>query len=177
MKYSIDEDILDEGGSAEFYSIKNRKNMGFKQFRNKQDALFAFKTQKLLNKFGLAPKIYGKVCRLSFKYKKTSIKTNWGFITQKVSVPHNTYKYPSCVKMMKKIQELVEDIKKNTGLDFWDCHEYNVGYTKTKRLVCIDTGAESFKEDSNAWGHENPGPKCEYCKDYGFITQCKCGDY
>ena len=60
-----------------------------------------------------------------------------------------------------------------TGLKFWDCHWYNIGTVKRGRknkVVCIDTGKESFDGDSNAWGFAEPGPKCCYCEKY----QCKC---
>jgi hypothetical protein len=68
-----------------------------------------------------------------------------------------------------KLQNLVEKIKDKTGMKFWDCHWSNVGYLKGK-LVCIDTGKESFTPYCNAWGFEDAGPKCPYCSKY----QCYC---
>jgi hypothetical protein len=76
---------------------------------------------------------------------------------------------------MKEIQSLVEEIYQKTGLKFWDCHWYNVGTVKRhnkRKVVCIDTGKESFDGDSNAWGFADPGPKCSYCNRY----KCKCED-
>ena len=76
---------------------------------------------------------------------------------------------------MKNIQSLVEDIREKTGLKFWDCHWYNVGLVNRNnraKLVCIDTGKESFNGVSNAWGFADPGPKCCYCNTY----QCKCSE-
>ena len=37
----------------------------------------------------------------------------------------------------------------------------NIGLIKRrkKKLVCIDTGKESFSGYSNAWGYLDPGPK------------------
>jgi hypothetical protein len=67
----------------------------------------------------------------------------------------------------------VDNIRDKTGLKFWDCHWTNIGYIKRGRrklLVCIDTGAESFTPYCNAWGFEEPGPKCPYCDKY----QCYC---
>lgn len=176
MKYTIDINHFDEGGSAEFYDIKEDKNLGFKQFRNKRHATLAYKKQKLLSRFGLAPKVYGKVCRLEIKIKNFggeeytySDYTNWGYVTEKARIADEKV----MKKRLKEIQSLVESIEKKTKLKFWDCHYWNVGYIKRNnkaKLVCIDTGTESFDSSSNAWGFENPGPKCDYCKKY----QCKC---
>lgn len=177
MKYTIDIDSVgsyDEGGSAEFYSITEDRSIGFKQFRNKNRATSAWKKQKLLHKFGLAPKVISNICRLNIQYPNTDIthKTNWGFITEKARLVDEKIMR----KRMKDIQKLVNNIHQKTGLKFWDCHYYNIGYIKHKnksKLVCIDTGNESFDPDSNAWGFSFPGPKCNYCNRY----QCICIDY
>ena len=50
MKYTIKNDIsYDEGGSAEFYHIKENKFLGFKQFGSKRSATAAYNRQKLLD--------------------------------------------------------------------------------------------------------------------------------
>ena len=67
MKYTIDLNRWDEGGSAEFYHIKEDKNLGFKQFRNKKSANAAYNKQKLLSKFDLAPKVYGRVHKIKIQ--------------------------------------------------------------------------------------------------------------
>jgi hypothetical protein len=176
MKYTIDIDVFDEGGSAEFYKIKENKNLGFKQFRNKKFAISAYNRQRLLSKFGLAPKVYGKVCRLEIKIENFAGEdytytdhTNWGFVTEKAKILDDKI----MSKRLKEIQNLVESIEKKTKLKFWDCHYWNIGYIKRNnktKLVCIDTGTESFDSMSNAWGFDNPGPKCSCCHRY----QCKC---
>ena len=69
--------------------------------------------------------------------------------------------------LCNKIEEL--------GFHFADNHIGNLGYVKRKgrrKLVCIDTGAESFSSIANAWGFGKPGPKCDYCSRY----QCRCND-
>lgn len=173
--YTIDIDALDyydEGGSAEFYCVKQDKNLGFKQFRNKKHAISAWKQQKLLSKFGLAPKVIGNICKLKIDHPNYIGKTGWGFITEKAKLVDET----KMKKRLREIQKLVDDIHSKTGLRFWDCHYYNIGYIKYKnktKLVCIDTGNESFDRDSNAWGFSKPGPKCNYCNKY----QCSCADY
>lgn len=174
MKYTIDNnlDSIDEGGSSEFFHIKENKRLGFKQFRNKQSAKNAFDKQKLLSKFGLAPKVYGKVRKLKIKDNLCTYETNWGYITEKAKLVNEK----TMSRRLKEIQKLVETIHKKTKLKFWDCHYWNVGYIKRKnkaKLVCIDTGTESFSRDSNAWGFADPGPKCNYCNAY----RCYCSSY
>lgn len=173
MKYIVDGYNFDEGGSAEFYHILTHKDLGFKSFRNKNEANKARKRQKILSKFGLAPKVLGDICKLPMKlFNGDFCETNWGYITEKAHLVDE--------KIMKKrlrdIQKLVEKIQEKTGLKFWDCHYWNVGYIKRNnkaKLVCIDTGSESFIRDSNAWGMNQPGPKCNFCKKY----QCDCSIY
>jgi hypothetical protein len=171
MKYTIELNSSGEGGSAEFYDIKEHKDRGFKQFRNKKFANAAYQKQKLLSQYGLAPKVYGKVCKLKIRHQSICIDTNWGYVTEKAKiVDENIMK-----NKLKQIQFLVENIEKKTKLKFWDCHYWNIGYIKRKnktKLVCIDTGSESFSSLSNAWGLSSPGPKCDYCNKY----QCDCAD-
>lgn len=161
-KYSI-EFLESEGGSAQFYSIIGHKKIGFKEFANKRLAQKSYSVQKKLAKLGLAPKVYGNLRKLPFK--GTPYKSNWGYVTQVVDVGMRV--------SLKKIQNLVDQIYSKTKLKFWDCHEYNVGKIgrgKDSKLVIIDTGPESFTSNANAWGNENPGPKCsECCK-----LNCKC---
>jgi hypothetical protein len=177
MKYTIDLNRFDEGGSAEFYNIKENKNLGFKQFRSKKSATNAYNKQKLLSKFGLAPKVYGKICKLEIVVTVGGYgdytypdQTNWGYVTERARIADETV----MKKRLKEIQSLVQSIEKKTKLKFWDCHYYNMGYIKRNnkaKLVCIDTGSESFNRDANAWGFNSPGPKCNYCNKY----QCRCG--
>lgn len=171
MRYELENDYS-EGGSAEFYYIKGRKDLGFKQFRNKRCADIAYKNQKKLSKYGLAPKVIGKVRKLKINIKDSLIEnfkidTNWGYVTEMAKIPSYTPELKP--KFLKKIQVLVDQIQEKTKLKFWDCHYDNVGYVKRKnriKLVCIDTGKESFCSLSNAWGNANPGPSCNQCNKY-----------
>lgn len=174
MKYTIELDHSGEGGSAEFYLIKEDQNLGFKQFRNKKFATRAYEKQKLLSRYNLAPKIIGSICKLPIvidscpNYK---LNTNWGYITERAKILDENI----MARRLEDIQKLVENIERKTKLKFWDCHYYNIGYIKRKnksKLVCIDTGNESFSPLSNAWGLSSPGPKCEYCNKY----HCDCSD-
>lgn len=175
MKYTINGEsmgLCHEGGSAEFYTLLGKNTLGFKQFRNKKSATNAYTKQKLLSKFGLAPKVYGKVCKLPIKSDYYSGISNWGYVTESAKLVDERV----MSKRLKEIQILVENIQKKTNLKFWDCHYWNVGYIKRKnkaKLVCIDTGNESFDRECNAWGFSEPGPKCNYCNKY----QCKCSIY
>lgn len=174
INYQIDySHWSDEGGYCQVYPIVNNPDLIFKEFRNKKHAVQSYKYQKKLEKFDLAPKIHSKVCRLKFADDGDIIfdePSDWGYVMEKAVVHHAATKIS-----MKQIQKLVEEISEKTGLKFWDCHWYNVGLVKRGRkqkLVCIDTGKESFDGLSNAWGFADPGPKCSYCDKY----ECKCED-
>lgn len=169
MKYTInsdDVDCYDEGGCAEFYRIKEDSTIGFKQFGSKKNAIKAYNRQKLLSKYDLAPKIIGPMTQLDFEWGE---KTGWGYVTERAKILSDKV----MKKRLKDIQRLVNTINKKTGLKFWDCHYWNIGYIKRQnkaKLVCIDTGPESFMSLVNAWGFNTPGPKCDYCNKY----QCRC---
>jgi hypothetical protein len=192
--YLIDSDNVfsDSGGYCDFLPIKGCLELGFKSFKRKDKAQQALDYQKKLAKFNLAPIPITDLCKIPYYFdpqilavwtpKETT--TNWGFVTEKASMLEPETIDIDCTKLghckytyryLPKIQKLVEDIKEKTGLKFWDCHEHNVGYIKRGRkklFVCIDTGPESFKGYANAWGFEEPGPKCPYCLKY----QCKCSE-
>lgn len=153
--------LTDEGGSASFYILKESKTLGFKEFNSKPQAEYAYKIQKKLARLGLAPKVYGKICKLKFA-NCDDYYTGWGFLTQIAKIRKKLSR--------KKIQELVDNIHKKAKLLFWDCHEYNIGILNNK-YVCIDTGRESFDSICNSWGNMNPGPFCKECGKHS----CSCG--
>lgn len=158
---------FNEGGYCQVYPIKHKKRLVFKEFKNKKKAQEAYKYQKLLSKFDLAPQLYSDICKLEFDSSIID-PTAWGFVTESATI------YDPATKIsMRDIQILVDNINNKTGLKFWDCHWYNIGMVKrgnTNKVVCIDTGKESFDGYANAWGFAEPGPKCCYCEKY----QCKC---
>jgi pyruvate carboxylase len=166
--YTIDTAWFDEGGYCQVYPIKNHKHLVFKEFSNKARAKNSYMINKKLAKYDLAPKIFGKIQKLKYTYGGIEITTDWGYITDYAKTHEAKTKIS-----MKQIQSLVINIENNTGLKFWDCHYYNVGLIKrgrSQKLVCIDTGKESFEPTANAWGNPDPGPKCSYCNKY----LCKC---
>lgn len=172
INYEIDySGWFEEGGYCQVYPIKDHKRLVFKEFRNKKKASEALFYQTKLAKFDLAPKIYSSICKLKFAQEKDILfdeQSDWGYITEYAKACR-----PNKDATMPEIQSLVDDILIKTGLKFWDCHWYNIGFikrNKKKKIVCIDTGKESFNGISNAWGMSTPGPKCCFCKKY----QCDC---
>jgi hypothetical protein len=178
--YIIDISWHDSGGYCDFLPIKNHDSLGFKAFKSKTKASDALKNQQILSEFDLAPMPISDLCKLAYDYDpaildfiaSSSKYTGWGFVTERASLLDiNSNKIPYC-----KIQRLVDKIWTHAKIKFWDCHELNVGYIKRgrfKKLVCIDTGKESFDHYSNAWGFIEPGPKCPYCNKF----QCLCCEY
>ena len=172
IDYEIDySDWFDEGGYCQVYSIKNHTDLVFKEFRNKTKAVQACAVQKKLAKFDLAPQVITPVCQLRFTKAKNIVFdqiSDWGYVTE-YAKPCK----PNSQVSMKDIQYLVDQINSKTGLKFWDCHWYNIGLLKRgkkNKIVCIDTGKESFDGYANAWGNTDPGPKCRYCLKY----KCSC---
>lgn len=161
-----DLELYQEGGSVEFYCLKHYPTLGFKQFKSKRLAIDAHKRQRKLSKFNLAPKVCTDIRQLKISRYNIS---GWGFVTEKALILDEHI----MLKRLDEIQNLVDNIYEKTGWKFWDCHYYNIGYVKRKnkrKLVCIDTGGESFSCDGNAWGNPDPGPKCSYCLKY----MCNC---
>lgn len=156
-----------EGGYCQFYCIKDHPNLGFKEFKSKKHAKDAFYIQKQLSIFDLSPKVHSNICKLTFACKDSDISgmTQWGYITE-IAKEIN---YTEDTRTLAEIQILVDSIFDTTKLKFWDCHFSNIGLIKrngANKIVCIDTGKESFDGYANAWGLSNPGPKCEYCDNY-----------
>lgn len=171
MKYTIDyTSWFSEGGSCQFYPIVEDINLGFKEFFNKARATKARSIQQKLSGFDLAPKVYSPVCKLMMVDHEDncySQQSDWGYVTEIAC--HKRFSK----KNLKQIQSLVDQIEQKTSLKFWDCHYDNLGLIQRKgkqKLVCIDTGKESFDSSANAWGNPDPGPQCGYCKKFS----CKC---
>jgi hypothetical protein len=174
LDYLIDTNLYDEGGYAQFYNIVGENHIGFKEFRNKRKAKDSYNRQKLLSKFDLAPRVVSNICRLNFIWDNDcpSMISGWGYVTEKALMPESGDNRPHS---LGSIQKLVNNIYKKTKLKFWDCHYWNMGIVKRngkKKLVCVDTGKESFDGYVNAWGFASPGPKCCYCNKY----QCRCSE-
>lgn len=173
--YLIDTSWCDSGGSCDVMPIRNHPDLVFKSFRYKHKAKEAYNNQNKLSKLDLAPKVYSELCQIAYYFdlkileywypNKTT--TDIGYVSESAIL------VSSNKKPLKDIQNLVKEIFNKTNMEFWDCHLDNVGYIKRnnkQKMVCIDTGQESFNNQANAWGFKFPGPQCPYCLKY----QCKC---
>jgi hypothetical protein len=170
-KYIIDlSHGMSDGGYSALFRIKDQPLLGFKEFISKPRAIYSRKIQLKLSKLDLAPKIYSKICKMKYHKLFPDQITGWGYLTE-IARPIDKRGIVS----PKRIQDLVDEIFSRTRLKFWDCHLSNIGLVKRKKqnkLVCIDTGKESFDGYANAWGNPDPGPLCSYCLDY----YCNCED-
>lgn len=173
--YLVDTEWCESGGCCDTMPIRHYTNLVFKSFKHKHKAVESLKTQKKLAKLDLAPRVITPICKIAYYFDSELLKywnpdkftTDWGFVSEKAELlDEDDIPYV-------KLQNLVDKIWNQTKLKFWDCHLANIGYIKRNgknKLVCIDTGRESFLGYANAWGFESPGPKCPYCNKY----QCRC---
>jgi hypothetical protein len=167
-KYKIDlsDYYSEDGGYCTLFKVSHQPFLGFKEFISKSRAEYARKIQIKLSKYDLAPKVYSELCKMGYEPLFTNQISGWGYITELAK--------PTNVNIQSwKIQRLVDTIYDRTKLKFWDCHSANIGYIireGKKKLVCIDTGKETWDGYANYFGNSDPGPKCSYCLKY----QCKC---
>lgn len=168
-KYKIDINSYGNiGGYSTLFFIYKQSKLAFKEYITKSRAKYARKIQKKLSKYDLAPKVYSDICKIKF-HKSMGRKTGWGYVTE-LAEPIDNYEHD----YLEDIQNLVDDIYASTGLKFWDCHHNNTGFitrNNHKKLVCIDTGRESFDEYNNAWGNEYPGPFCYTCSSFRCVCE------
>lgn len=168
-KYLIDLSLgMNDGGYSALFRIKEEPLLGFKEFISKPRAKYSREIQLVLSKFDLAPKVYSNLCKMKYHKLFPSQTTGWGYITE-IARPIDK----KGIVSPKRIQDLVDEIFDKTKLKFWDCHFSNIGLVKrqnVKKLVCIDTGKESFDGYANAWGNPDPGPLCSYC--LGYYCNC-----
>jgi len=168
-KYIIDLSCnTNDGGYCTLFRIKDHPSLGIKEFITKPRAKYSRKIQLKLSRIHLAPKIYSPLCKLKYYRLFPNQISGWGYITE-IAKPVEK----KGIVSPKRIQGLVDEIFSKTKLKFWDCHFSNIGLVNRqgkKKLVCIDTGKESFDGYANAWGNPDPGPLCSYCLDY----YCNC---
>ena len=166
-KYKIDlsDYYSEDGGYCTLFKVSGQPLLGFKSFISKSRAKYARKIQIKLSKYDLAPKVCSELCRMGYEPFFPYQVSGWGYITELAK--------PSNINIQSwKIQKLVESIYDKTRLKFWDCHSANIGYIireGKKKLVCIDTGKETWDGYANYFGNSDPGPKCSYCSKYKCI--------
>ena len=154
------------GGYCTLFKISNEPSLGFKEFISKSRAEYARKIQLKLSKHDLAPKVYSELCQMRYEPFFPYQISGWGYVTELADSVSEKIK-------LHNIQRLVNIIYDRTKLKFWDSHSANIGYIIRKgrrKLVCIDTGKETWDGYANYWQNSDPGPKCSYCSKY----KCKC---
>lgn len=134
----------DEGSFVNFYRIKNRKTMAFKEFENKKTANEAYDNQDLLSYHDLAPRVFSKVMKIDVwdEHNRKYRRSGWGYITEIAQ----TFCEEDEINWSER-EDLLDSMENFCDLKFYDCHPGNYGYVKRKGknvLVCIDTGKESF---------------------------------
>lgn len=134
----------DEGSFVNFYRIKNRKTMAFKEFENKQKAIEARNNQDLLSYHDFAPKVLSKIMKIDVwdGYNRRYNRSGWGYITEIA----DTVSEDDYIDIDER-EDLLNSMERFCDLKFYDCHPANYGYVKRKGksvLVCIDTGNDSF---------------------------------
>ena len=156
--------LYDDAGSKNaFYIVKdkkiNRKRVGFKEFENEQEAQFAYRVQKHLAQFDLAPMVYGDVGMIR---RHDGELTCHGYLTE-VARPMKECRDEDCdgecfqseCSNGTTICELVYDLNEH-GLEYNDSHKGNFGYIRRKGSwvpVVIDLGIESFTDwDEDIYG-------------------------
>lgn len=137
----------DEGSFVNFYRLKNRKTMGFKEFESKKKANEAHDNQDLLCYHDLAPKVLSNVMKIDVwdEFDRKYRRSGWGYITEiaETVTDEDTIDYD-------EREDLLDSMENFCDLKFYDCHPGNYGYVKRKgkrTLVCIDTGNDSFNGD------------------------------
>jgi len=145
--------LYDGAGSKNaFYIVEKkfgRKKIGFKEFENKREAEFAYRVQKHLAQYNLAPMVYGDVGRIRYYGDLT----NWGYLTETARLMPECYDdycdgecYQSDCKNGLAIQYVVNTLE-SLGLYYADGHRGNFGYVRRNGTwipVVIDVGVEGL---------------------------------
>lgn len=148
--YSIANKRSGSGSVSCFYKLKNTKNRGFKTFLSYDDAIIAYRNQKILAKYDLAPRVYSEVGKVRVGNGKSL--SRWGYITEIAETIGCGGNSCYCCDRDEledayydEIVQLLDDME-DVGFEFHDSHIGNVGYVNrggVRLMVCIDTGKES----------------------------------
>jgi len=170
--------LYDDAGSKNaFYIIKDRKignkRLGFKEFENENEAKFAYRIQKHLAQYNLAPMTYGDVGRIRYDGELT----NYGYLTEVARPMPDCYDDEYCdgecfesnCKNGITIMQVVSDLYEH-GLSYNDSHRGNFGFIRRNKKwipVVIDVGIESFSDwDEDIYGgfeYRNDDEDYGYC--------------
>lgn len=173
--------LYDDAGSMNsFYIVKDRKigrkRIGFKEFENKQKAKFAYRVQKHLAQFDLAPMVYGDVGMIR---NHDGELTSHGYLTEIAKTMPLCYDHDcdgdcfltGCANSIT-IGKVIDRLD-SYGLRYRDAHRGNFGFVRRKGVwtpVVIDVGLESFSNwDEKIYGsfeYDDPvlgGCDCHIC--------------
>jgi hypothetical protein len=154
------------GSRSAFYVIDNKR--GFKEFDDKNEAVYAHNVQSKLSYVDLAPDVLSQIGKIR---KSDGSLSKWGYITEIAEIIGCGGNECSCGECDEdyydmyedKIQDLTDNMLRIAGIEFMDNHIGNVGFVRRNRkkvLVCIDFGSESVY-DEDCVDEED---KC-YCAD------------
>jgi len=167
----------DEGSRNAFYMVTKkigRKRIGFKEFGNKQEAVFAHRVQKHLAQYNLAPMVYGDVGYIR-KYSDDSGEfTSYGYLTEVArQMPDCRSEHcdGECFDTSCKNSYIINNVVDAMafhGLSYTDHHRGNFGYVRREGKwipVVIDVGAESFEDwNTDIYGYfeyDDPYNPCD----------------
>ena len=167
--------FVSSGSRSSFFYYGKDNSVGFKEIGSIAYAEIAIQNQMMLSQYDFAPRVLSELTKIMVpnpfgvgnnKYAKSG----WGYKTEVAAVISGCGNSGVCCEceecdeleevMNEEIQRLVNDIFDVVGLEFVDAHIGNVGYIirdNVKKLVCIDTGIESFNTDYS------------YYQDYNYI--------
>ncbi len=157
------------GSRSAFYVIDSKR--GFKEFRDKSEAVYAHTVQDKLSTYDMAPNVLSQVGKIR---KSNGSLSDWGYITEiaeMIGCGGNECSCGDCDEdyydmYEDKIQDLTDNMLRTLGVEFMDNHIGNVGFIRRNRkkvLVCIDFGSESVY-DEDAEMEDDEEDKC-YCAD------------
>lgn len=189
-------EYTDGGSRNSFYTIKDSK-YGFKEFPNKDLAMFSYVVQKKLSEHNLAPYVHSQLGRISIpeytytkegKTKTQDILSGWGYLTEvaqfyecanrdtEYECDDHCYYEGNC-KNYDKISALF-DMASKLGIEYSDGHNGNLGWVRRNRkktLVIIDLGHESIGDyDSRIYPNVDDNGYYGNYANYNNHSGCSC---
>jgi hypothetical protein len=159
------------GSRSAFYVIDNKR--GFKEFDDKEDAVYAHTLQSKLSDYNMAPYVMSQVGKIRHSNGDLS---GWGYITEiaeTIGCGGNECSCGECDEDTYYMYEsqivlLSRKMMMEAGVEFIDSHIGNVGFIRRNRkkvLVCIDFGRESvYDEDVPYDDGEDDECDCLICQ-------------
>jgi hypothetical protein len=148
------------GSRSAFYVIDRKR--GFKEFSDKDEAVYAHTVQDKLSTYDMAPYVLSQVGKIR---KNNGELSDWGYITEiaeTIGCGGNECSCGECdedyyFSYSDQIEDLTANMLRIAGVEFMDGHIGNVGFVRRNRkkvLVCIDFGQESVYDEDAETGDE-----------------------